>query len=268
MIEVRGLTKKYGARAAVSDISFSVNAGEVVGFLGPNGAGKTTTMNILTGFLAATQGDVRIDGVCIVESPALAKKNIGYMPDTPPVYGDMRVLEYLNFVADIKKVPKTGRRGHLAEIMEQVKIADMGRRVIKNLSRGYRQRVGLAQAMVGHPKVLILDEPTIGLDPGQIMEMREVIRNLGSSHTVILSSHIMQEVAAVCDRVVIINRGEIVASGTPAELAAQLGGGDSVRVRVKASREEIERALRGLDYEIEENMPLEEIFLRLTGGAA
>ena len=237
MIEVRDLTKRYGTHTAIDEISFTINKGEVIGFLGPNGAGKTTTMNIITGYIAPTKGEVKIDGIDITEEPERAKKNIGYLPDTPPVYGDMRVMEYFNFVADIKKVKK-GRREMLEKIMEEVNIAGMGKRLIKNLSRGYRQRVGLAQAMIGWPQLIIMDEPTIGLDPKQIIEMREVIKRLGKKHTVILSSHIMQEVSAVCDRVLIINRGQIVASGTPQGLSDSLraAGGMQVVVRGRSTR--------------------------------
>ncbi|MCL1882596.1 MAG: ABC transporter ATP-binding protein, partial [Defluviitaleaceae bacterium] len=238
---MRNLTKKYGLRTAIDDLDFTINSGEIVGFLGPNGAGKTTTMNIMTGFIAATSGDVTINGLDILAEPERAKANIGYLPDTPPVYGDMRVCEYLNFVADIKGVRK-GRREMLENIMAQVSISDISRRLIKNLSRGYRQRVGLAQAMVGEPKVIIMDEPTIGLDPKQIIEMRDVVKRLGTRHTVIMSSHIMQEVSAVCDRVLIINSGKIVASGTPQGLSEGLQKGQ-MKVRVKGEREEILSAL-------------------------
>ncbi|MCL2386361.1 MAG: ABC transporter ATP-binding protein [Defluviitaleaceae bacterium] len=244
MIEVKNLTKKYGIRTAIDDLNFSIKAGEIVGFLGPNGAGKTTTMNIMTGFIAATSGDVTINGLDILAEPERAKANIGYLPDTPPVYGDMRVCEYLNFVADIKGVRK-GRKEMLEYVMKQVSISDISRRLIKNLSRGYRQRVGLAQAMVGNPKVIIMDEPTIGLDPKQIIEMRDVVKRLGKKHTVILSSHIMQEVSAVCDRVLIINRGKIVATGTPEGLSEGLQkGSGQMQVRVKGEREQILSALR------------------------
>ena len=243
MIEVRNLTKKYGQHTAIDNISFSTGQGEIVGFLGPNGAGKTTTMNIITGFLAATSGDVLIDGVDIVAEPEKAKANIGYLPDTPPVYGDMRVKEYLNFVADIKGVRKN-RKEMINYAMTQVRIEDMSRRLIKNLSRGYRQRVGLAQAMIGEPKVIIMDEPTIGLDPKQIIDMRDVVKRLGKKHTVILSSHILQEVSAVCDRVLIINRGKIVATGTPEGLSEGLQKGASrMQVRVKGERGQVTAAL-------------------------
>ncbi|MCL2703229.1 MAG: ABC transporter ATP-binding protein [Defluviitaleaceae bacterium] len=249
MIEVCDLTKRYGQRLAIEKLSFTIAPGEIVGFLGPNGAGKTTTMNIITGFIAATSGDVRINGADIVDEPEKAKANIGYLPDTPPVYGDMRVDEYLNFVADIKNVRK-GRKEMLADIKRRVSIDDMSRRLVKNLSRGYRQRLGLAQAMVGEPKVIIMDEPTIGLDPKQIIEMRDVIKNLGKKYTVMFSSHIMQEVSAVCDRIMIINRGRIVASGAPEDLSSGLhkGGGNQMQARVKGEREQVLNALA--DYPV------------------
>ena len=244
MIEVRNLTKVYGQHRAIDQINFTVEDGEIVGFLGPNGAGKTTTMNIMTGFIAATSGDVSINGLDIVSEAQKAKAKIGYMPDTPPVYGDMRVDEYLSFVADIKGVKRNQRKEMLADIKRQVRIEDMSRRLIKNLSRGYRQRVGLAQAMVGYPEVIIMDEPTIGLDPKQIIEMRDVVKRLGKKHTVILSSHILQEVSAVCDRVMIINRGKIVASDTPEQLSAQLNRGNNrMQIRVKGEKSRILKAL-------------------------
>ena len=248
LIEVRNLTKRYGQHIAVDNISFTVSAGEIVGFLGPNGAGKTTTMNIMTGYIAATEGDVSINGMDIIAEPERAKANIGYLPDTPPVYGEMRVDEYLNFVADIKRVKPSARTSMIAGIKRDVRIEDMSRRLIKNLSRGYRQRVGLAQAMVGNPRVIIMDEPTIGLDPKQIIEMRDVIRKLGSKHTVILSSHILQEVSAVCDRIMIINKGRIVASDTPARLSAGLSRDKRMQVRVKGEKQQVLSALA--DYPI------------------
>ena len=244
MIDVRNLTKIYGQHKAIDQISFTVEEGEIVGFLGPNGAGKTTTMNIMTGFIAATSGEVSINGLDIVSQAEKAKAQIGYLPDTPPVYGDMRVDEYLHFVADIKGVKRSARKEMLADIKRQVRIEDMSRRLIKNLSRGYRQRVGLAQAMVGYPKVIIMDEPTIGLDPKQIIEMRDVIKGLGKKQTVILSSHILQEVSAVCDRVMIINRGKIVASDTPEKLSAALNRGNNrMQVTVKGDKQPILKAL-------------------------
>ena len=244
MIEVRNLTKQYGQHRAIDNINFSIGAGEVVGFLGPNGAGKTTTMNIMTGFIAATSGDVTIDGLDIIAEPERAKANIGYLPDTPPVYLDMRVEEYLNFVANIKGVKRSQQKEMVKYAMTQVSIDDIPRRLIRNLSRGYKQRVGLAQAMIGNPKVIIMDEPTIGLDPKQIIEMRDVVRNLGKKHTVILSSHIMQEVSAVCDRMMIINRGKIVASGTPQTLSQDINrGASSIQVRIKGDSEQIQNAI-------------------------
>ena len=244
LIDVRNLTKVYGQHRAIDQINFTVDDGEIVGFLGPNGAGKTTTMNIMTGFIAATSGDVSINGLDIISEAEKAKAKIGYMPDTPPVYGDMRVDEYLNFVADIKGVKRASRKEMLADIKRQVRIEDMSRRLIKNLSRGYRQRVGLAQAMVGYPEVIIMDEPTIGLDPKQIIEMRDVVKRLGKKHTVILSSHILQEVSAVCDRVMIINRGKIVASDTPEKLSANLNRGNNrMQVRILADMPKIKKAI-------------------------
>lgn len=244
LIEVRNLSKTYGQHKALDCISFSVAAGEIVGFLGPNGAGKTTTMNIITGYIAATEGEVVINGADIVAEPEAAKSNIGYLPDTPPVYGDMRLDEYLDFVADIKNVKKSERPEMLSRIKESVRIEDMSKRLIKNLSRGYRQRVGLAQAMVGNPKVIIMDEPTIGLDPKQIIEMRDVVKKLGKKHTVILSSHIMQEVSAVCDRVMIINKGKIVASDTLEKLSAGLTSGRRMQARIKGGKEQIISAFK------------------------
>lgn len=246
MIEVQGLTKVYGTYKAVNNISFTVNDGEILGFLGPNGAGKTTTMNMMTGFISSTEGSVKINGFDILENTYEAKKQLGYLPDVPPLYGDMRVKEFLEFVCDLKKVNKADREEMLAEIMETVKISDVSNRIIKNLSKGYRQRVGLAQALVGFPPVLILDEPTVGLDPKQIIEMRDVIRALGKKHTIILSSHILGEVSAVCDRIIIINKGNIVADAPAQELT-----GVSNRVQlmtVKAEREEIEKILSQCDF--------------------
>lgn len=210
MIKIEHLIKNYGSMCAVDDISFSVESGETVGFLGPNGAGKSTTMNILTGYLSASFGCVSIDGIDVLTNPLEAKKLIGYLPEQPPLYLDMTVDEYLNFVYELKCCTLP-RRPHLAEICDVVKIGDVRHRLIRNLSKGYRQRVGIAQALVGNPKVIIFDEPTVGLDPKQIIEIRSLIRTLGRDHTVILSTHILQEVQAVCDRIVIINKGKIVA---------------------------------------------------------
>ena len=223
MIEVKNLTKKFGPHTAVDNISFVVNDGEVVGFLGPNGAGKTTTMNMMTGFISSTEGTVRINGFDILDDPVKAKKELGYLPDVPPVYGDMTVEEYLKFICDLKKVKKQDRASMINDIVTITKLNDVYKRLIKNLSKGYRQRVGLAQALVGNPDVLILDEPTSGLDPKQIMEMRQLIRNLGKKHTVILSSHILSEVSEICDRIIIINKGKIVASESTEELVNMAG---------------------------------------------
>ena len=210
MIEISHLVKRYGAKFAVDDISFSVGRGEIVGFLGPNGAGKSTTMNILTGYLSSTSGTVRVGGIDVLDSPYEAKRLIGFLPEQPPLYVDMKVDEYLNFIYELKRCT-LNREKHLAEVCEVTKIADVRGRMIKNLSKGYRQRVGIAQALIGNPQVLIFDEPTVGLDPKQIIEIRNLIRNLGSDHTVILSSHILPEVQAVADRIVVINQGRIIA---------------------------------------------------------
>jgi ABC-2 type transport system ATP-binding protein len=219
MIEIKGLTKKYGKLKAVDHISFEVLEGEILGFLGPNGAGKTTTMNIITGYLSATHGSVKVDGFDVLEKPNEVKSRIGYLPETPPLYNDMTVYEYLDFVYEIKKVKSENKKEHIESIKGRAKIDDVSGRIIKNLSKGYKQRVGLAQALIGDPKVLVLDEPTIGLDPKQIIEFRNTIKELGKSHTVILSSHILPEISAVCDKVVIINRGKIVAIDTTENLS-------------------------------------------------
>lgn len=223
MIEVKNLTKKFGPHTAVDNISFVVNDGEIVGFLGPNGAGKTTTMNMMTGFISSTEGTVRINGFDILEDPIKAKKQLGYLPDVPPVYGDMTVKEYLEFVCDLKKVKKSERDFMIKDIAATTQLGDVFNRLIKNLSKGYRQRVGVAQALVGDPDVLILDEPTSGLDPKQIIEMRDLIKRLGKKHTVILSSHILGEVGEICDRIIIINKGKIVASQSTEELINTAG---------------------------------------------
>lgn len=223
MIEVKNLTKKFGPHTAVDNISFSVNDGEIVGFLGPNGAGKTTTMNMMTGFISSTEGTVRINGFDILEEPVKAKKQLGYLPDTPPVYGDMTVKEYLEFVCDLKKVKKSERDFMIKDIILTTKLNDVFNRLIKNLSKGYRQRVGLAQALIGNPDVLILDEPTSGLDPKQIIEMRDLIKRLGKKHTVILSSHILGEVSEICSKIIIINKGKIVAMDSTDELINMSG---------------------------------------------
>lgn len=242
MIQVTNLTKKYGSHLAVSGISFTVKDGEVLGFLGPNGAGKSTTMNILTGYLSATAGSVSIDGYDILENPNEAKMRIGYLPELPPLYLDMTVKEYLGFIYDLKKVrfPKTP---HIAEICRLVKIDNVANRLIKNLSKGYRQRVGIAQALIGNPDVLILDEPTVGLDPKQIIEIRSLITELGKNHTVILSSHILSEIQAVCERVIIINNGKLVADNSPENLSRILSSDHSTSVRVVGPKTDVMKLL-------------------------
>jgi ABC-2 type transport system ATP-binding protein len=244
MIEIKNLVKHYGQIRAVNDISFTVNQGEILGFLGPNGAGKSTTMNILTGFLSATAGSVKINGYDILEEPHKAKSCIGYLPENPPLYLDMTVLEYLKFVCDLKGVPREERAKQLAEIMRLVRITDVANRLTKNLSKGYRQRVGIAQALVGNPEVLVLDEPTIGLDPKQIIEIRNLVRDLGRKHTVILSSHILPEVSAVCDRIIIINKGVIAAVDTPDNLSRKFSKSTRLQVAVEGPLKDVITKLR------------------------
>jgi ABC-2 type transport system ATP-binding protein len=244
MIEISNLTKYYGPNLAVDNISFTVEQGEILGFLGPNGAGKSTTMNILTGFLSATSGTVKINGFDILEEPHEAKKCIGYLPENPPLYMDMTAIEFLRFVADLKGVDKRERSRHIAEIMKLVKITDVANRLIKNLSKGYKQRVGIAQALIGNPEVLVLDEPTIGLDPKQIIEIRNLIKDLGKKHTVILSSHILPEVSAVCDRIVIISKGKIVAVNTTEKLSRQFSKSTKFRISVEGPSKDILHKLR------------------------
>ena len=234
MIEVKNLTKIYGQHRAVDDVSFAVEDGEILGFLGPNGAGKTTTMNILTGYISATSGEAKINGIDILDKPEEAKKQIGYLPEIPPVYTEMTVGEYLDFAAKLKGIKESERKAGIQQAMEITRITDMKKRLIGNLSKGYRQRVGLAQAILGNPKVLILDEPTVGLDPKQIIEIRNLIRSLSKKHTIILSSHVLSEVSAVCDRVIIINKGKLVASDTPENLSRQLQGMNRLQIRVAA----------------------------------
>lgn len=221
MVEVQNLTKRYGNITAVDNISFSVEPGEILGFLGPNGAGKSTTMNIITGYISSTSGTVTIDGFDILDNPKQAKTKIGYLPEIPPLYIDMTVRRYLEFMFDLKRV-KLPKKEHVDEVMRLVHIGDKGDRIIKNLSKGYKQRVGFAQALLGNPPVLILDEPTVGLDPKQIIEIRNLIRSLGKKHTVIFSSHVLSEVSEICDRIIVISRGKIVADSKTDELSATL----------------------------------------------
>ncbi|MBE6873734.1 MAG: ATP-binding cassette domain-containing protein [Ruminococcus albus] len=246
MIEVIELSKHYGDKKAVNNISFKAEDGEVLGFLGPNGAGKSTTMNILTGYISCTSGKVLIDGVDILEEPVKAKKNIGYLPEIPPLYLDMTVKEYLYFIYDLKKC-KLPKISHLQDICSLVKIDHVYNRLIKNLSKGYKQRVGLAQALVGNPKVLILDEPTVGLDPKQIIEIKTLIRKLGKNHTVILSSHILSEVQAVCDRIVVINEGRVVANDTEENLSHKLTGDSKFICKIDGGKETVMRLLQKID---------------------
>ena len=238
MIEVTGLSKRYGTHLAVENVSFNIAKGEVIGFLGPNGAGKSTIMNILTGYLSMTQGKVLVDGFDVMEYPEEAKKRIGYLPEIPPLYVDMKVREYLNFIYDLKKV-KFPKKAHVDEILKLVKIDHVQNRLIKNLSKGYKQRVGFAQALVGNPDVLILDEPTVGLDPKQIIEIRNLISRLGKNHTIILSSHILSEIQEVCKRVIIINRGQIIADDTAERLADKLSTDRTLVARIAAKEKEM-----------------------------
>ncbi|MGH4050874.1 MAG: ABC transporter ATP-binding protein [Clostridium sp.] len=241
---MENVTKRYGDQVAVDGLNLTVKKGEILGFLGPNGAGKSTAMNILTGYISATDGNVRIDGIDILENPEAAKKKIGYLPEIPPLYLDMTVEEYLKFVHRIKKVKSGAIEASMIRIMSLVKILDVRGRLIKNLSKGYKQRVGLAQALVGDPEVLVLDEPTVGLDPKQIIEIRNLIQKIGKTCTIILSSHILSEVSAICHRVIIINKGKIVASGTPKELAKRVKISNTVLLRVKGAKPDVYKKIK------------------------
>lgn len=242
MIEVRNLVKKYGNHVAVDHLNFTVEKGKIYGFLGPNGAGKSTTMNMITGYIASTEGDILIDGHNILEEPEEAKKRIGYLPEIPPLYQDMTVREYLEFAAELKSIPKEKKKSNIEEVMSTTKIEDVKNRLIKNLSKGYKQRVGLAQALLGYPEIIILDEPTVGLDPKQIIEIRDLIKGLGRKHTVILSSHILSEVSAVCDHVLIIDKGRLVASDSPENLSKLMAGDNSLELTIKGREEDIRKA--------------------------
>ncbi|MBQ8333727.1 MAG: ATP-binding cassette domain-containing protein [Clostridia bacterium] len=245
MIQINNLVKNYGTKFAVDDISFRVSKGEIVGFLGPNGAGKSTTMNILTGYLSSTSGEAKVGGIDILENPDEAKKLIGFLPEQPPLYVDMTVNEYLNFVYEIKGC-KLNRAKHLAEVRQVTKIDDVQNRLIKNLSKGYRQRVGIAQALVGNPPVIIFDEPTVGLDPKQIIEIRNLIRNLGKSHTVILSTHILSEVQSVCDRIIIINEGKIIADEKTESITQVVEENRRYNVKVCGPQREVMTVLKSI----------------------
>lgn len=245
MIEVSGLSKRYGNKYAVKNISFKVKKGEIVGLLGVNGAGKSTTMNVLTGYLSATEGSVKIHGYDILDEPFEAKKHIGYSPEIPPLYSDMTVKEYLNFIFELKKIGLS-KTAHIDDVCDRLMLTDMKDRLIRNLSRGYKQRTGIAQAMIGNPDVLILDEPTVGLDPQQILGIRNIIRNLGKKHTVILSSHTLSEIQAVCDRIIVIHQGEIIANGTEDELAGGLSKNSVINVRIKGKESVVNKKLTSL----------------------
>ncbi len=246
MIEVQHVTKRYGAVKALDDISFTADSGEVVGLLGPNGAGKSTTMNIITGYLSAGEGSVLLDGVDILEHPKQAKAKIGYLPEIPPLYVDMTVRRYLEFIFDLKKV-KLPKKEHIDEVMTIVKINDVQTRVIRNLSKGYRQRVGLAAALMGNPPILILDEPTVGLDPKQIIDIRKLIKSLGKKHTIIFSSHVLSEVSAVCDRIVMINNGKIVADAATDKLSESISGEGILALEVEGSVSTVREAIGAVD---------------------
>ena len=257
MIEVKHLSKRYGNNMAVDDLSFSVEKGQIYGFLGPNGAGKSTTMNIMTGYIAPTSGSISINGHDILEEPEEARKCIGYLPEIPPVYADMTVAEYLEFAAGLKKLPKKDQKRLIAEAVDLTGLLEVEQRMIKNLSKGFRQRVGLAQAILGFPEIIILDEPMVGLDPKQIIEIRELIKNLSKKHTVILSSHILSEIDAICDHIMIIAHGKLVASDTPEKLTALMAGTSSLNLTAKGKEGEIKEILAGLQglssYEVKQS---------------
>lgn len=269
MIEVKDLVKRYGSRTAVDHLNFHVKKGQIYGFLGPNGAGKSTTMNMLTGYLAATEGEIRINGHDVSEEPLEARRCIGYLPEVPPLYPDMTPEEYLCFAAELKGIPKESRTKQVDKVMDELGIRDVKDRLIRHLSKGYRQRVGLAQALLGDPEVLILDEPMVGLDPKQIIEIRELIKSLGKKHTVILSSHILSEITSICDHVMIISHGRLVASDTPEGLSKYMKDSDITELRVRGSREACARAeellkkVKGLEVTAS-TASLEDVFLQLT----
>lgn len=252
MVEVKKLTKNYGNIKAVDNISFTVGEGEILGFLGPNGAGKSTTMNIITGYISSTSGTVTIDGKEILENPKEAKAKIGYLPEIPPLYTDMTVKKYLEFMFDLKKV-KLPKKEHIEEVMRLVRITEQADRIIKNLSKGYRQRVGFAQALLGNPPVLILDEPTVGLDPMQIIEIRKLIKSLGKKHTIILSSHVLSEISATCDRILVISNGKIVADAKTDELSSSTAGEEKLALVVEDAASDIISAIKNIPAVIRVN---------------
>lgn len=246
MIEVKNLVKRYGEHLAVDHLSFQLDKGKIYGFLGPNGAGKSTTMNMMTGYLSATEGEILIQGHDILKEPKEAKKHIGYLPELPPLYMEMTVWEYLDFAGELVGLSGRNRKEQVENVMELVKVSDVQQRLIRNLSKGYRQRVGLAQALLGYPDILILDEPMVGLDPQQIIEIRDLIRDLAKEHTVILSSHILAEVSELCDEILIISKGKLVASGTPEHLEEMMKGSGSLELLVKSTEKEAQAILQGL----------------------
>ena len=252
MVEVKHLTKCYGDIKAVDDISFTVETGEVLGFLGPNGAGKSTTMNMITGYISSTSGTVTIDGSEILDNPKETKKKIGYLPEIPPLYVDMTVRKYLEFMFDLKKV-KLPKKEHIDEVMRLVRISEQSERIIKNLSKGYRQRVGFAQALLGNPPVLILDEPTVGLDPKQIIEIRKLIKSLGKKHTVIFSSHVLSEISATCDRIIVISNGKIVADAKTEELSTAVSGEEKLSLEIEGASVDIISAIKKIPAVIRAN---------------
>lgn len=243
MVEVKNLTKRYGNMTVVDDISFSVGEGEILGFLGPNGAGKSTTMNMITGYISSSSGTVTVNGSEVLENPRKVKSSIGYLPEIPPLYVDMTVKKYLEFMFDLKRV-KLPKKEHIDEVMRLVKISDVSGRIIKHLSKGYRQRVGFAQALLGNPPVLILDEPTVGLDPQQIIEIRNLIKSLGKKHTVIFSSHVLSEISATCDRIIVISNGKIVADTKASELSSSISGNQKLSLDIEGSQSAVLDALK------------------------
>ena len=247
MIEINNLVKKYGDHVAVDNLSLKVEPGKIYGFLGPNGAGKSTTMNIITGYLGATSGEVKINGFDIFTQPEEAKKCVGYLPEIPPLYIDMTVVEYLDFVAELKKLDKKNRKKYVKEAMDTTGITEVSGRMIRNLSKGYKQRVGLAQAILGYPEVIILDEPTVGLDPMQIIEIRNLIKKLGENHTVILSSHILTEISAVCDHVFIISKGRLVASDSTEMLLSEMSGEQEISLTIKGDAEAVSNSVKDIE---------------------
>lgn len=268
LIEVENLVKRYGNHVAVDHLSFRIDPGKIYGFLGPNGAGKSTTMNIMTGYIAPSEGTVKVNGYDIQKNPEEAKKSIGYLPEIPPLYLDMTVLEYLNFAAALKKIDKKEREDQLQNIMQMTMIDDIPQRLIKNLSKGYKQRVGLAQAILGYPEVIILDEPTVGLDPKQMIEIRELIKKLSKEHTILLSSHILSEVQAVCDEIMILSHGKLVAQDTAEGLTGRMNGTSSLELKVKGTRTQLEKVLPFIagvtDYSVKKADEAECVKLILT----